>query len=81
MREDEFYMWLGKYIKEVRMRSGKTQHEICLAYRLSRSSLSNIETGRHRLSIYSFYELLCILDEPFENVIDSMLTFHRQKNF
>lgn len=78
MREDEFYRWLGRYIKELRKEKNRTQHEICHAFRLSRSSLSNIETGRHRLSSFDLYELLCVLDEPFENLIDSFLDLHRQ---
>lgn len=78
MSEEEFYRWLGRYIKELRKKKNRTQHEICHAFRLSRSSLSNIETGRHRLSIFALYELLCLLDEPFENMIDSMLVLRRQ---
>ena len=79
MLEDEFYRWLGRYIKNLRNDRRKTQIEICHAFSLSRSSLSNIETGRHRLSTFALYELLCVLDEPFEHAIDSMLAIHRQK--
>ncbi|MFC6331002.1 helix-turn-helix transcriptional regulator [Paenibacillus septentrionalis] len=77
MHEDEFYRWLGRYIKELRKKKNRTQQDICYVFRLSRSSLSNIETGRHRLSIFALYELLCVLDEPFEKVIDSMVVHHR----
>lgn len=79
MDEEEFYQWLGVYLKGMRKKKKRTQDSICQTFKLSRSSLSNIETGRHRLSIYTLYELLCILNEPIEDVFDSMLT-HRQSS-
>lgn len=78
MTEDEFYRWLGLYLKGLRKSSRLTQSEICHTFHLSRSSLSNIETGRHHLSAFALYDLLTVLDETFENVINSMLTLHRE---
>jgi transcriptional regulator with XRE-family HTH domain len=63
MKEDDFYKYLGKYIKGLRKKKKMTQTELCLKFGLSRSSLSNVETGRHRLSIYDLYRLLRILNE------------------
>ncbi|GAA0852735.1 hypothetical protein GCM10008915_71570 [Bifidobacterium pullorum subsp. gallinarum] len=79
MSEDEFYRWLGQYLKGLRKSCRLTQSEICNNFHLSRSSLSNIETGRHHLSVYMLYELLTILDESFENLFESMLSIHREK--
>lgn len=81
MNEEEFYQWLGGYIKSLRRVNGKTQMEVCKTFRLSRPTLSNIESGRHRISTYDLYQLLGVLDEPAEHVIDSFLTLHRQSKF
>ncbi|MCY9589846.1 XRE family transcriptional regulator [Paenibacillus chitinolyticus] len=74
MEEEEFYQWLGQYVKNIRKQRNKTQVEISSIFRLSRSSLANIETGRHRISCYTLYELLCALDHPFNDVLDSIPT-------
>lgn len=79
MSEDEFYRWLGQYLKGLRKSCRLTQSEICNNFHLSRSSLSNIETGRHHLSVYTLYELLTVLDESFENLLESMLSQHREQ--
>lgn len=79
MSEDEFYRWLGQYLKGLRKSCHLTQSDICNNFHLSRASLSNIETGRHRLSVYTLYELLIILDESFESLLESILSIHREK--
>ncbi|MUT67103.1 helix-turn-helix transcriptional regulator [Paenibacillus sp. NEAU-GSW1] len=81
MSEEEFYRWLGLYLKNIRRSCRLTQSDICQKYHLSRSSLSNIETGRHHLSIYALYELLIVLDDSFENILESMLALHRKHKF
>jgi transcriptional regulator with XRE-family HTH domain len=80
MSEDEFYQWLGNYIQSLRREKKKTQQELCQMVSLSRSSLSNIETGRHRLSFFDLYQLMQVLDEPMAKLIDSLLAMNRQES-
>jgi len=63
MNKNNFYRCLGSKLKELREDKNISQNEVCEKFRLSRSSLANIEAGRHRLSIYTLYQLLCILKE------------------
>ncbi|WP_123040515.1 helix-turn-helix domain-containing protein [Cohnella candidum] len=72
INEEEFYIWLGQYLKGLRMSKKWTQSQLCSRYHLSRSSLSNIELGRHHLSAFALYKLLRILDEPFVLTLKTM---------
>lgn len=63
MDKTEFYRCLGSKLKEIRENKNISQNEVCGKFRLSRSSLANIEAGRHRVSVYTLYQLLCILNQ------------------
>jgi transcriptional regulator with XRE-family HTH domain len=69
MSEEEFYKWLGEYLRDLRKLKKQTQEEICKSYHLARSSLANIERGRHVISAYNLYLLLQILDVPLESLL------------
>ncbi|KGP77732.1 MULTISPECIES: helix-turn-helix domain-containing protein [Paenibacillus] len=73
MSEEEFYKWLGEQLRDLRKLKMKTQEELCQNYHLARSSLANIEQGRHMISAYNLYLLLQLLDVPLELLFDSPL--------
>ncbi|MGM1044516.1 MAG: helix-turn-helix domain-containing protein [Bacillota bacterium] len=73
MSEEEFYKWLGQYLRDLRKLKKKTQEEICQSYPLARSSLANIERGRHVISVYNLYLLLHVLDVPLESLMKNII--------
>lgn len=73
MSEEEFYKWLGQCLRDLRKLNKQTQEEVCLRYPLARSSLANIERGRHVVSAYNLYLLLNILDVPFDSYVEKCI--------
>lgn len=73
MSEEEFYKWLGLCLRDLRKLKKKTQEEICQNHPLARSSLANIERGRHVISAYNLYLLLCVLDVPLESLMRNII--------
>lgn len=73
MTEEEFYKWLGQCLRDLRKLKNQTQAEICQTHPLARSSLANIERGRHVISAYNLYLLLHIMDVPLESVMEYIL--------
>ncbi|MEC0107377.1 helix-turn-helix transcriptional regulator [Paenibacillus taichungensis] len=69
MSEEEFYKWLGERLRDLRKLKKQTQEELCQDYHLARSSLANIERGRHVISAYNLYLLLQVLDAPLESLL------------
>ncbi|NUU75231.1 MULTISPECIES: helix-turn-helix domain-containing protein [Paenibacillus] len=73
MSEEEFYKWLGEQLRDLRKLKKQTQEELCQNYHLARSSLANIERGRHVISAYNLYLLLQVLDAPLESLLKNHL--------
>ncbi|MDM5277413.1 helix-turn-helix transcriptional regulator [Paenibacillus silvae] len=73
MSEEEFYKWLGERLRDLRKLKKQTQEELCQNYHLARSSLANIERGRHVISAYNLYLLLQVLDAPLESLLKNDL--------
>ncbi|TDL69379.1 XRE family transcriptional regulator [Paenibacillus amylolyticus] len=73
MSEEEFYKWLGEQLRDLRKLKKQTQEELCQNYHLARSSLANIERGRHVISAYNLYLLLQVLDAPLELLLKNHL--------
>jgi len=53
----ELYTLIGSNIKRLRKSNKLGQEDLADLISLSRSSLSNIETGKHQPSIYTIYEI------------------------
>lgn len=80
MSEREFYKWLGECLRDLRKSRKQTQEEICQSYPLARSSLANIERGRHMISAYNLYLLLQVLDIPLESFFNNLSYEGRTKS-
>lgn len=56
------YADVGNAIKKARKVRGLTQSDLASAVGLTRTSISNIETGRQKLLLHTFYEIARALD-------------------
>jgi transcriptional regulator with XRE-family HTH domain len=65
----EFYVVLGRRIKTAREVLGATQADLSKKCGLSRTSITNIETGRQHLSVHRLAELAAILGVPLGNLV------------
>ena len=54
---DKFYRELGDKIREERLRNFKSQEELASHLDLTRTSIINLEKGRHRPSIYQLLQI------------------------
>lgn len=58
MTEKEFYIWLGKRVKELREKIGMKQKDAAEKAGMSPQFLSNIENRGHKISVYQLDQLL-----------------------
>ncbi|MEQ6390320.1 helix-turn-helix transcriptional regulator [Bacillaceae bacterium S4-13-58] len=54
---EEFYNQVGENIKKIRKERGFTQNDLAHAVELSRTSVTNIETGRQRYPLHKLWEI------------------------
>jgi transcriptional regulator with XRE-family HTH domain len=71
MGEVEFYRWIGRLVKEHRIARNMNQDDLSLLLGLSRSSISNLECGRHFINAYILFKIFVLLDIPAESSISS----------
>ena len=60
--KQEFYKKLGIKLKEVREYRNLTQEELAQESGFSRVAISNFETGKHHMSLYTLIEICKILN-------------------
>ena len=65
------YEHVGKNIKKIRRKRKIGQEELANIISLSRSSISNIEIGKHQASIYTIYEIAIALDCELTEILPS----------
>ena len=68
--EQIIYQIIGKNIKSIRERSGKTQQEIADMCDFEKSTISRIEAGRTNLTIKSLYKLSTALGVKIVDLVD-----------
>jgi transcriptional regulator with XRE-family HTH domain len=61
INESELYKRLGAQLRERRQLQGMSQIQLAKAVGLLRTSITNIEAGRHRLPIHVLYQLCQVL--------------------
>jgi Predicted transcriptional regulators len=59
--KDALYKIIGNRIKSLREDLGQSQYELSQKLEISRSSISNIEVGRHQIPLYLLYEISEVL--------------------
>lgn len=55
MEEEEFYAEIGKLIKRYRSLNNMTQEQLSAKVNLTRASITNIERGQQKISIYTLH--------------------------
>ncbi|TVX93265.1 helix-turn-helix domain-containing protein [Paenibacillus agilis] len=62
MTEQEIYTFIGSNIRRWRISKKWTQDELGVKLEMSRPSISNIEAGRHHISLHLLFRLAVILE-------------------
>ncbi len=82
----ELYLQLGKRIRKARKEADITQTELASAIALSRTSVTNIESGRQQILLHTLYNIASVLGKDVvellpenkqqrgEDSVDSILT-------
>jgi transcriptional regulator with XRE-family HTH domain len=68
--EQIIYQIIGKNIKSIRERNGKTQQEIADMCDFEKSTISRIEAGRTNLTIKNLYKLSTALGVKIVDLVD-----------
>jgi transcriptional regulator with XRE-family HTH domain len=66
---DTFYLQLSELIKTERIRRKITQQQLCNVLELSRGSITNLEKGRHRPSIYQLLQIAALFEIDYTKLI------------
>ncbi|TYQ00235.1 DNA-binding XRE family transcriptional regulator [Tenacibaculum adriaticum] len=74
------YSTVGLNIKKIRKVRKLGQEELANMISLSRSSVSNIESGKHQPSLSVIYELAAALDCELHELLPSVKTFNTFKS-
>ncbi len=69
---NNLYASIGKKIKDSRKQARLSQEALAKKISLSRSSLSNIEIGKHQPSLYTLYELALALNCEIQDLLPSI---------
>lgn len=64
-----FYLRLSELIKTERIKQKITQEQFCNLLDLSRGSITNLEKGRHRPSIYQLLQIAALLEIDYTKLI------------
>jgi transcriptional regulator with XRE-family HTH domain len=67
--EQDWYIETGRRIKDARREVGLTQEELALASGLQRSSITHIERGTQKTSVYSLYLISIALEKSFSDLL------------
>lgn len=74
---DLFYSDLGEKIKTERLRQRISQEELASYLGLTRSSIINLEKGRHRPSIYQLLQISAMLNIEYTKLIPVALKVNK----
>lgn len=72
LNSNNLYFTIGKKIKTIRKEMRFAQEELANKISLSRSSLSNIEIGKHQPSLYTLYEIALALNCEIQDLLPSI---------
>jgi DNA-binding XRE family transcriptional regulator len=67
--ENDIYQMIGRNIYQLRKQRKMTQEFLAHQLQLSRTSISNIEKGKHRIQIHIIYKIAEILCVPVEKIV------------
>lgn len=81
--KDSLYKLIGDRIKSRREQLNMNQLELSDKLNISRSSVSNIEVGRHQVPLFTLYEISKVLELNIKDLIPSFdeVTAHTTNDF
>lgn len=71
MKIENLYKEIGQNIKKIRQTKKLSQAEVAIKLGLERTSVTNIENGKQRITLHSLYELCDLLGADIFKVIPS----------
>lgn len=77
--KDLLYPLVGKRIQEIRKENNVNQQELADFLNLSRTSVSNIENGRHPIFIHHIYTIAEKFNVPIEKILPSVFDIQNHK--
>jgi transcriptional regulator with XRE-family HTH domain len=69
------YSFLGQRISELRQKSRLTQADLAAAVGLTRTSVTNIEKGRQRVPLHTFFDIAAALGTEASDLLPSKISF------
>jgi len=72
----ELYNLIGSNIKKLRKSKKLGQEDLAKLISLSRSSLSNIEIGKHQPSVFTIYEIASALNCSLDKILPSIKDYN-----
>ena len=72
--DNDFYPGFGRNLREARRKAGLSQGDLALSIRLTRASVSNIEQGRQKVLLHTFWEMLDVLNTQPGDLLPSAKT-------
>ena len=85
-RTDILYKIIGERIKEIRIRISVSQEKLADSVSVGRTSISNIELGRHKAPLHIIYDIAKSLEVdihfiiPHESEINSRIIEDKEKD-
>ncbi|MCT4664978.1 MAG: helix-turn-helix domain-containing protein [Flavobacteriales bacterium] len=70
--KEGIYLYIGRNIKNLRREKGLSQETLSNLLVISRSSLSNIESGRHHVSLSTLYMIANYLEIEISSLLPSL---------
>lgn len=68
MKESRFQTKFGDLVKKYRNNSGLTQREFSKVLGISRTTISNLETGKFKISFFTGSRVIVLLQIPLKHV-------------
>lgn len=68
-----FYEEFGRRVREAREKAGLTQKAVAERLRITRSSVANIEAGRHRILIHQAVDIADVLGVSVDELLPTRL--------
>lgn len=76
----ELYTIVGSKIQEIRKEKGISQMELAEILGLSRTSISNIENGRHPIFLHHIYTMAENFNIPLETILPPVSNVQNENN-
>lgn len=69
LQMSDFYVRFGQRIKQAREQKGLTQEDLSRTVPIDRGYLSEVETGKRRVSLYLAYQIARALEQSLDDLL------------